>query len=242
MGRSPKKCVICHVQTDPDVLKQYGGRCKSCAMAKAATDQGMSYGKMQGMAYERQTKIAGKERLVGAYTRQEKQPVYCRKCGGHIPDGGKYDGFCCRECKAAFDKQQKNAIERGAIPDPDKETKAEPETDEIILPEKTGKNRKCLQCGAPLSGRQSKYCSQMCDYLFNREKHEQYQRDRNDAMKPEEKKRANLRCRVCNGPITDPWRRTICSEECKKKANTIYKAARRAEKNGRGKEPGHPTD
>lgn len=230
MGRSPKKCIICHVQTDPDVLKQYGGRCKSCGMVKMAADLGLTYRDLQVMEYEKKKKIDEKNRIVGMYGRESDKStsVNCRKCGGYIPDGAKYEGFCCRECKAEFEKQQREAIERGAIPDPEKEKKTEPEPEEIIPPKKPEKkepekNTNCLNCGAILRGRQTKYCSQECDYLYNRDKQLAYMREYQDAMRPENMKRANLRCKVCGGPITAKGRRTLCSKECEKKAKAIFK-------------------
>lgn len=228
MGRSPKKCIICHVQTDTDTLNQYGGRCKSCAMAKAATDKGMTYGKMQGMIYaEQQAKIAEKERFVGMYDGKRKKVNNCRKCGGYIPDGAKYEGFCCRECKSAYEKQQMEAIERGAIPDPEKETAAEPEPaqEEIIPPKKPEKYTNCVNCGGALRGKQTKYCSVECQYQYNREKQTEYMRQYQDARRPDSMKRANLRCRICGYPITAKGRRTLCSKECEKKAKASYKQA-----------------
>ena len=141
-----RKCRVCKVEKAASVLDETG-RCKSCAMAKAATDAGMTYGKYTAMIRSRnREKQAQLEKRIKS---ERYEAVYCKRCGGIIPTKAKYEGFCCRECYLAFEQQEKDAKERGVFKKP--------------------REKVCLNCGAPLGGNK-KYCSNRCKYLHNQDR------------------------------------------------------------------------
>lgn len=215
MGSEKKgRCRICHVEKSRDELNQNGGRCHSCMMAKQATDQGITYGKMQGITFSAMNeKIAEKERLLGLYnTRRKakkKESDRCRKCGGFILAGNKYEGFCCRECKAEYEKQQMDAVERGAIAD------APPVKNNLF----------CVNCGKALTGKQLKYCCKECDAAYNAERRKQYYAER------AEQEKSRHTCRVCGKPVTEKKRSKYCSIECAKIGEAMMKKERKNNEN-----------
>lgn len=120
-----KQCRVCKVwivKSDLDLT----GRCKSCAAAKAATDAGTTYGKMQGAIYAEKDKeefekrkeerrLAGeraaaeKERLameaeVRRLEEEEKANMEngkkCLFCGKALK--GRQLKFCCKECQYQY--------------------------------------------------------------------------------------------------------------------------------------------
>lgn len=147
MSESRKKCRVCKVEKAVSVLDSTG-RCQSCAMAVAATDAGMTYGKYT--ARLREGRLEKQEKLQSRINGQCFAAIYCKNCGGIIPEKEKYEGFCCRECKLEWEERDKNAFERG------------------IYKEKIMPKRVCRYCGAPVDGKKQ-YCGPKCKYLKNQE-------------------------------------------------------------------------
>lgn len=157
----------------------------------AALNAGITYGKYIAERYEAdQESRERRERFFRKYREEKQKPAGCRYCGGLIPEGSRYGDYCSRECRIAWEKNEKSAVERGAV---------------------TGHDRPlCIHCGKPLEGRQLMYCNARCAYLHNQEK----------VKAKREQNRPQRICKACGLPISDPDRRAYCDDLCKKAAES----------------------
>lgn len=204
MSERKKRCRVCKIEKAISDLDGTG-RCRGCALAVAATNSGMSYGKYT--ALQREGQLRKQQQLQNRVKRQQYAEIYCKNCGGIIPNQAKYEGFCCRECEVKWEKRERDAKQRGAIA----ETKNPPAAPHY-----------CLQCGKKIP-RNRKYCSDSCKYLYNQDLKQQEEKE---AAKTKE--RPAVFCRNCGKEIISGLRHAWCSQECAKAGHIQQKRMRRA--------------
>lgn len=206
-----RACRVCKVKFEVSFLDETG-RCRSCAAAKAATDQGMTYGKMQGKLHESEMKVKYEiQKLQTEQTqRRELMTRSCRNCGGMIPKSAKADGeFCCRECRTEFEKREEEVKERGAI-------------NMNAVKNKLPVKKTCVRCGK-MSGRK-KFCSELCKRLYKLEQED----DEEEAARKYERVCVWFGKSFTGGKISK-----YCSKECQAAhRNTVRRAKRAAKKAG----------
>lgn len=212
--RNSRPCRVCKCVKASSELDSTG-RCFSCADVKAATDAGMTYGKWRAQQYEAQMERSGAQERLERRIResQKKKNSVCLNCFGIIPEGGAYEQFCCRECRAKWEQRQKDAEARGAF-------RAAPPKKPVKPP------RQCPYCGKPVEGKK-KYCNDSCKYLFNQDKVKQRAKRAADQKREQEGTRPNLICRRCGKQIIAPTRSAYCSESCAREAHILQKRGRR---------------
>lgn len=203
-----RKCRVCKVEKAASQLDGTG-RCHGCARVKAATDAGMTYGKytamMRSMNQDKQAKL---ENRIHS---QRFSTAYCKNCGGVIPNQGKYEGFCCRECQITWEKRELEKQERGAVKE--KNPKKHPAA-----------THRCLQCGAEITARR-KYCNDTCKYLYNQERMKKKKEEREAAKV---KEHSFVFCRNCGKEIHSSYRKVFCGPECARAGHILQKRQRRA--------------
>lgn len=203
-----KACRVCLVIMPVTELDSTG-RCQGCADANNAVEHKMTYGKYIGARYERERpiiearEIAYQRHKSGCRTRDN-----CQNCGGIIPKGSKYGNFCCRECREAYEKRDREAKERGAI-------SAKPG------PKPRGTN--CIQCGKPLVGRQRLYCSERCKYLHHLPE---------DMTEEDIEALEHKTCQWCGSPILDTKMHKYCTDHCARAAQNARRREKKAAQNG----------
>ncbi len=152
MSEGWRRCWVCHAEKDASALDETG-RCHGCATAAAATDAGMTYGKYTAL---RRSGLLGKQlALQDRLNRQRYSRIYCKNCGGTIPEGS--EEFCCLECEESWERKESG------------ETAQEREKP------KEKKIRTCRFCGKPVTGKRQ-YCGRRCQYLYNRDHNLELQR------------------------------------------------------------------
>ena len=206
MSERKKRCRVCKIEKAISDLDGTG-RCRGCALAVAATNSGMSYGKYTALQREGQLR---KQQLQNRVKRQQYAEIYCKNCGGIIPNQGKYEGFCCRDCQLAWEKRERDKQEPGAINN--KKPPAAP--------------HRCLHCGKEIP-RIRRYCSDGCKYLHNQQIAKK-KREEREAARTEE--RPGVFCRNCGKEIHSSYRKVWCSPECAKAGHIQQKRMRRAKK------------
>lgn len=203
MSNGEKQCRVCKTPKARSDLDDTG-RCRSCSLAKEATDAGMSYGKYMAL---RREGLLRKQQPQNRIKRQQYAEIYCKNCGGIIPNQAKYEGFCCRECEAKWEKRERDAKQRGAIV-------------ETVKP--PAAPHYCLKCGKEIP-RNRKYCCDTCKYLYNQEMKKQ-----EEKVAAKTKERPAASCRNCGKEILSGLRHAWCSPECAKAGHIQQKRLRRA--------------
>lgn len=151
--------------------------------AAMARNSGMHYGDYIAARHEAALPTRRRE--------ENSPPKNCKYCGGLIPKTGKDSEFCCPFCEKKWNRNEKDANDRGAVKEEHKKF--------------------CAYCGAPLLGKQKLYCDTRCAYLFNQEKIK--------ARKKAVQNKSRL-CQYCGCEIIGAKSnyKSYCSEECKKAA------------------------
>lgn len=121
MSEGWRRCRVCHAEKAASALDETG-RCHGCATAAAATDAGMTYGKYT--ALRRSGLLPKQVALQARINRQRFAGIYCKNCGQRIPEGS--EGFCCQECRAKWEQQEKDSEERGIFLQPTKPEEKKP--------------------------------------------------------------------------------------------------------------------
>ena len=206
MSEVEKRCRVCKSPKARSELDNTG-RCRSCALAVAATNSGMSYGKYT--ALQREGQLRKQQQLQNRVKRQQYAEIYCKNCGGIIPNQGKYEEFCCRECQLDWEKKEREKQERGAI----EESKKPPAAP-----------HHCLHCGKEIPKRR-RYCSDFCKCLHRQQLEKKKQEEREAAKA---KERSGVFCRNCGKEIHSNYRKVWCSPECAKIGHIQQKRLRRA--------------
>lgn len=217
MADGQKRCRVCKVEKAKSELDATG-RCQFCAMVKAATDAGMTYGKYREMLNAKgrmqNAKLGGVEPIVGssASLRMIKNVEVAA------------DGEGTGE-PAPYRTGDEGRRPSTACPYTD-EGDGESRHVQEAAPYEEGE-RYCPYCGKKVNG-MKKYCDKTCWYGFNRESAKKRARAAYARRKGKVQLDLPL-CRVCGKPITAAHRSAYCSPECAKAGKNRLKREKRLE-------------